>query len=143
FEESMKPKSIGKVLKLIAESYSNLKYVNISALEFSEILICNNIRFSPRLQHLDISFCKITDITIGEIVRFCSNLKYLNLRGYYKISKKTIDQLILLNLNIYIDNFVKTLTPSSLIRVVRKHLTQNNFASKHDFFLKPSESFRF
>ncbi|CAI2180897.1 9312_t:CDS:2, partial [Funneliformis geosporum] len=61
FEESMEPKSVGKVLKLIAESYSNLKYVNISVLEFSEISIYNNIHSSPRLQHLDISFCKITD----------------------------------------------------------------------------------
>ena len=32
FRESMKFESIGKVLKLIAESYPNLKYLNISAL---------------------------------------------------------------------------------------------------------------
>ncbi len=32
FRESMKFKFIGKVLKLIAESYPNLKYLNISAL---------------------------------------------------------------------------------------------------------------
>src|SRR3954466_10178815 len=32
FGESMKSESIGKVLKLIAESYPNLKYLNISAL---------------------------------------------------------------------------------------------------------------
>ncbi|RGB37470.1 hypothetical protein C1646_756900 [Rhizophagus diaphanus] len=60
FEESMKSVSIvsiGKVLKLIAESYPNLNY------------------------------CGITDKTIEEIVRSCHILKYLNLRGCYKISK--------------------------------------------------------
>ena len=153
----MKSKSIGKVLKLIVESYPNLNYFNISALcnsfaendeglcaiansyhkleclniskhtEFSEISICNIIHSCPRLQQLDLSFCKITDITIKEITRSCLNLKFLNLRGCYNISKKAVNQL---NPDIHVEDFMETLTPSDLIRVVRNHLTQNNVASK-------------
>ncbi|GBC10348.1 hypothetical protein RclHR1_09560002 [Rhizophagus clarus] len=93
----MKNESIGKVLKLIVESYPNLAYLNISTLcssfaeidigltaianschklkclnifkhtDFSETSICNVIRSCPRLQQLDLGFCKITDITIKEI----------------------------------------------------------------------------
>ena len=127
----------GKVLKLIAKSYPNLEYLNISALpgsfrsendiglsaiaqsyhkleylnisirkEFSEISICNVIRYCPRLQQLDLSYCEITDITIKEIARSCLNLKFLNLRGCYKISKEAVDQLVSLNPNINIVNFV-------------------------------------
>ncbi len=148
----------GKVLKLIAESYPNLEYLKISNLrrefwpkndigltaianschkleclniskhtEFSEISICNIIRSCPRLQQLDLSFCKITDITIEEIARSCLNLKFLNLRGCYNISKKAVNQL---NPDIHVEDFMETLTPSDLIRVVRNHLTQNNVASK-------------
>ncbi|GBB92483.1 hypothetical protein RclHR1_02010020 [Rhizophagus clarus] len=110
----MKYESIGKVLKLIAESYPNLKYLNISTLcngfaendkglcaivnschkieylniskrtEFSETSICNVIRSCPRFQYLDLSFCRITNITIEEIAKSCPKLKYLNLRGYYE-----------------------------------------------------------
>src|SRR6266540_3645589 len=148
----------GKVLKLIAESYPNLEYLKISNLrrefwpkndigltaianschkleclnifkhtEFSEISICNIIRSCPRLQQLDLSFCKITDITIEEIARSCLNLKFLNLRGCYNISKKAVNQL---NPDIHVEDFVKTLTPSNLIGVVRNYLTQNNVASR-------------
>ncbi|PKK59560.1 hypothetical protein RhiirC2_857296 [Rhizophagus irregularis] len=157
----MESESVGKVLKLIAESYPNLEYLNISALrnifrskndkgltaiadschkleclnisnrtEFSEISICNVIRSCPSLQQLNLSYCKITDITIEEIARSCPNLKYLNLRGCYIIRKEAIDQLISLNPNIYIKNFVDTLSPPDLIGVVRNHLTQNNVASR-------------
>ena len=136
----MESESVGKVLKLIAESYPNLEYLNISALrnifqskndkgltaiadschkleclnisnrtEFSEISICNVICSCPRLRQLDLSFCEITDITIKEIVRSCLNLKYLKLKGCYKISKEAIDQLISLNQNIHVKNFVETL----------------------------------
>ncbi|CAI2198550.1 9456_t:CDS:1, partial [Funneliformis geosporum] len=159
---------IGKTLKLIAKSYPNLEYLDISTLhgrfkiendiglsaianschnleylnisnrtEFSEQSICNVIRSSPRLQQLDLSYCEITDITIEEIARSCSNLKYLNLRGCYIvgyptyiISKEAIDQLVSLNPNIHVDNFVETLTPPDLIGVVINHLTQNNVASR-------------
>ncbi|PKK58181.1 hypothetical protein RhiirC2_796721 [Rhizophagus irregularis] len=148
----------GKVLKLIAESYPNLEYLNISNLrgefwlkndigltaianscykleclniskytEFSEISICNIIRSCPRLQQLDLSFCKITDITIEEIARSCLNLKFPNLRWYYNISKKAVNQL---NPDIHIEDFVETLMPPDFIGVVRNHLTQNNVASR-------------
>ncbi len=143
---------IGKVLKLIAESYPNLKYLNISNLyrefwpkndigltaianlyhkleclnifkyiEFSEISICNIIYSYSRLQQLDLSFCQIIDITIEEIFtkrlngRSYLNLKYLNLRGCYNISKEAVDQLILLNPNIHVNNFVDTITPSDFV----------------------------
>ncbi|CAI2183535.1 959_t:CDS:2, partial [Funneliformis geosporum] len=118
-------------LSAIANSCYNLEYLNISnRTEFSEQSICNVIRSNPRLQQLDLSFCKITEITIEEIARSCLNLKYLNLRGCYKISKEAIDQLISFNPNIYVDNFVDTISPSDLIGVVRNHLTQNNIASR-------------
>ncbi|CAI2197191.1 1076_t:CDS:1, partial [Funneliformis geosporum] len=55
--------------------------------------------------------------TIEEIARSCLNLKYLNLRGYYIINKKAMDQLISLNPNIHIKNYVETLMSSDLIGV--------------------------
>ncbi|GBB85901.1 hypothetical protein RclHR1_12340005 [Rhizophagus clarus] len=158
--EGSKDDHFGKTLKLIAKSYPNLEYLNISTLhgfksendiglsaianschrleylnisnrtEFSEISICNVIRSCPRLQHLDLSFCKISNITIEEIARSCLNLKYLNLMGCYKISKEAVDQLVSLNPNINIENFVNTITPPDLIGVVRNHLTHNNVASR-------------
>jgi hypothetical protein len=151
---------IGKTLKLIAKSYPNLKYLNISTLrglrgkndigltaiaelchkleylnisnhtEFSEQSICNIIRSSPRLQHLYLGFCEITDITIKEIARSCLNIKYLNLEGCIYISKEAVDQLVSLNPNIHVENFMETLTPPDLIGLVRNHLTQNNVASR-------------
>jgi Leucine Rich repeats (2 copies)/F-box-like len=147
----------GKTLKLIAKSYPNLEYLNISTLHgfksesdiglsaianschkleylnisghtgFSEIIICNVICSCPRLQQLDLSYCEITDITIEEIARSCPNLKYLNLRGCYKISKEAVNKL---NPNIHIENFEETLSPPDLIRAVRNHLVQNNVFSR-------------
>ena len=67
-------------------------------------------------------------MTIKEIVSLCLNLKYLDLKGCYKISKEAVDKL---NSNIYVENFVKTLTPSDLIEVIRNHLIQNNVTSRH------------
>ena len=125
---------IGKTLKLIAKSYPNLEYLNISTLrefrsvndtglteianschkleylnisnhtEFSEISICNVIRSCPRLQQLELRYCEITDITIKEIARSCLNLKYLNLSGCYNISKEAIDQLVSLNPDIHVES---------------------------------------
>ena len=59
-----------------------------------------------------------------------SLFKYLNLKGCANITKEAIDQLVLLNPNIHVENFVETLTPPDLIGVVRNHLTQNNVASR-------------
>ena len=80
--------------------------------------------------HLNLSFCGITDVTIKEISRSCLNLKYLNLEGCANITKEAIDQLVSLNPNIHIKNFVDTLSPPDLIGVVINHLTQNNIASR-------------
>ena len=112
------------------ESCHRLEYLNISnRREYSETSICNVIRSCPRIQQLDLSFCQITDITIKEIVGSCLNLKYLNLEGCNNISKEAVDQLVSLNPNINIVNFVDTITPPGLIGVVRYHLTQNNVTS--------------
>ena len=56
FGGSMKSESVGKVLKLIAESYPNLEYLNISALR--------NI-FRPKN---DKGLTAIADILVSEII---------------------------------------------------------------------------
>src|SRR5581483_2489377 len=84
----------------------------------------------PRLQHLDFSYCGVTNEIIKEIAGSCLNIKYLNLEGCNNISKEAVDQLISLNLNIHVDNFVEIITPPDLIGMVRNHLTQNNVASR-------------
>ena len=48
------------------------------------------------------------------------------MRGCYKISKKAIDKL---NPDIYVEDFVETLTPPDLIGVVRNYLTQPNIVN--------------
>ena len=58
---------------------------------------------------------QITDITIKEIAGSCLNLKYLNLEGCNNISKEAVDQLVSLNPNIRVENFVETLTASDFI----------------------------
>ena len=121
----------GSGLWRIAKSCHRLEYLNISnRREYSETSICNVIRSCPRLQQLDLSFCQITDITIKEIAGSCLNLKYLNLEGCSNISKEAVDQLVSLNPNIHVENFMETLTPPDLIGLVRNHLTQNNVASR-------------
>ncbi|UZO28384.1 uncharacterized protein OCT59_021910 [Rhizophagus irregularis] len=97
----------------IAQSCHKLEYLNISyRTEFLEPLICNIIRSCPKLQQLDLSFCQITDITIKEIASSCLNLKYLNLEGCNNISKEAVNQLISLNPNIHVENFVPIRVPS-------------------------------
>ncbi|PKY58651.1 RNI-like protein [Rhizophagus irregularis] len=97
----------------IAKSCHRLEYLNISnRREYSETSICNVIRSCPRLQQLDLSFCQITDITIKEIAGSCLNLKYLNLEGCNNISKEAVDQLVSLNPNIHVENFVPIQVPS-------------------------------
>ena len=121
----------GKDLYAIARSCHKLEYLNIShRTDICEQSICNVIRSCPRFQQLDLSYCRITDTIIEEIAGSCLYLKYLNLRGCYKISKEAVDQLISLNPNINIENFVDTITPPDHIGVVRNHLTHNNVASR-------------
>ncbi|GBB86835.1 hypothetical protein RclHR1_13290003 [Rhizophagus clarus] len=118
-------------LTAIAELCHKLEYLNISNhTEFSKQSICNIIRSSPRLQHLYLGFCEITNITIKEIAKSCLNIKYLNLEGCIYISKEAVDQLVSLNPNIHVENFMETLTPPDFIGLVRNHLTQNNVASR-------------
>src|SRR5207247_10570671 len=101
-----------------------LEYLNISNhIEYSETSICNVIRSCPRLQQLDLSFYQITDITIKEIVGSCLNLKYLNLEGCNNISKEAVDQLVSLNQNIHVENFVPIRLPSlDVIHKLVRHL---------------------
>jgi hypothetical protein len=171
FEESME--CVGKVLKLIAELYPDLKYLNITARcfscrhvrsgishfrhicqvrgkndigisaiatschkleyldishrrEFTETSICNVIRSCPRLQHLNLSFCRITDITIKEIASSCPNLKYLDLKGCENISKEAVDQLVSLNPDIRVENFVDLMDNPAVIERVMELLSRGH-----------------
>ncbi|GES86264.1 hypothetical protein GLOIN_2v1587390 [Rhizophagus clarus] len=132
FRGSMKPESIGNVLKLIAESYPNLKYLNISAL-------CSRFGNDKGLYAIANSCYKIECLNISRRTEFSethlncwfvSYIKYLNLEGCNNISKEAVDQLVSLNLNINVDNFVKIITLPDLIKMVRNYLTQNNVASR-------------
>ncbi|RGB23807.1 hypothetical protein C1646_773979 [Rhizophagus diaphanus] len=97
----------GEGLFAIARSCHKLEYLNIShRTDICELSICKVICSCPRLQHLSLSFCKITDITIKEIASSCFNLKYLDLEGCGNISKEAVDQLISLNPNVHVENFV-------------------------------------
>src|SRR6266496_6756974 len=116
---------------ILVEKRLSIEFLDFgSCVYVAETSICNAIHSCPNLQHLNLSYCGITDITIEEIGRSCPNLKYLNLEGCYKISKEAVDQLVTLNPNINIENFVGTIMPPDLIGVVRNHLTQNNVASR-------------
>ena len=68
FEESMD--CTGKVLKLIAESYPNLKYLNISALCNDQLAIHILAGFQVR---------PINDKGLYAIAKTCHNLEYLNI----------------------------------------------------------------
>ena len=103
----------GKGLYAIAWSYHKLEYLNIShRTDICEQSICNVICSCPRFQQLDLSYCRITDTIIEEIVGSCLNLKYLNLEGCNNISKEAVDQLVSLNQNIHVENFVPIQVPS-------------------------------
>src|SRR5436305_10362412 len=148
----------GKVLKLIAKSYPNLKYLNISALR-EEFKSENDIGLSAitqschKLEYLNISNrTEFSEISICNIIHSCLRLQHLNL-SFCKITDVTIKEIVSsclnlkyldlkgcykiskeavdkLNPNIHVENFVETLMPSDLIRVTKNHLTQNNIASK-------------
>jgi hypothetical protein len=109
----------------IAQSCHKLEYLNISyCTEILEPSICNIIRSCPKLQHLSLRFCEISDMTIKEIACSCLNLKYLDLKGCENISKEAIDQLVLLNPNIHVENFVGTITTPDLIRAISDLLSR-------------------
>ena len=103
----------GKGLYAIARSCHKLEYLNIShRTDICEQSICNVICSCPRFQQLDLSYCRITDTIIEEIAGSCLNLKYLNLEGCNNISKEAVDQLVSLNPNIHVENFVPIWVPS-------------------------------
>ena len=148
----------GKVLKLIAKSYPNLEYLNISALR-EEFKSENDIGLSAiaqschKLEYLNISNrTEFSEISICNVICSCLRLQYLNF-SFCKITDVTIEEIVSsclnlkyldlkgcykiskeavdkLNPNIHVENFVETLTPPDLIGVVRNHLTQNNIASR-------------
>ena len=80
FRESMKFKFIGKVLKLIAESYSNLKYLNISTLynrfwSKNDIDLIAIMNLYHKLECLNISkYIEFSEISICNIICSCPRL---------------------------------------------------------------------
>jgi hypothetical protein len=52
------------------------------------------------------------------------------LKGCYNISEETVDQLILLNPNIHVENFLKSSAPPDFIESVRNYLIQSNIDNK-------------
>src|SRR3989440_1972759 len=103
----------------IAKTCHKLEYLNIAyRTEITEHSICDIIRSSPKLRHLDISFCEITDMTIKEVARLCLNLKYINLRGCY-ISKEALDQL---NPNTHVEIFRGPFDNQAVIEQVIRQL---------------------
>ena len=102
-----------KGLCAIARSCHKLEYLNISYhTEIIGISICDIIHSCPRLQHLEFSYYEVTNEIIKEIASSCLNLKYLKLEGC-DVSKEAIGQLVSLNPNIHVENFVCTITPAS------------------------------
>ncbi|PKY57078.1 RNI-like protein [Rhizophagus irregularis] len=101
---------------LTVEKHLNVeKHLSVEYLDFgrcvyvAETSICNAIHSCPNLQHLNLSFCGITDVTIKEISHSCLYLKYLNLEGCANITKEAIDQLVLLNPNIHVEDFMNSM----------------------------------
>ena len=129
-----------KGLCAIAWLCHKLEYLNISYhIEIIGILICDIIHSCPRLQHLKFSYCKFTNEIIKEIASSCLNLKYLKLKGC-DVSKEAIGQLVLLNPNFHVENFVYTITPPSLCEysemyVVSRRLRMSVNASRDIKFI--------
>ena len=126
-----------KGLFALANACRKLEYLNIShRTDICELSICNIIRSYPRLQQLNLNFCKISDITIKEIAGSCLNLKYLNLKGCSNISKEAVDQLVSLNPNIHVENFMLIRIPSpnngvlDVIHELARHLGIPHDASR-------------
>ncbi|PKK58969.1 hypothetical protein RhiirC2_857556 [Rhizophagus irregularis] len=98
------------LIKIAVEKRLSIEFLDFgSCVYVTETSICNAIHSCPNLQHLNLSFCGITDVTIKEISRSCLNLKYLNLEGCANITKEAIDQLVSLNPNIHVENFMNSM----------------------------------
>ena len=79
FKENMKFKFISKVLKLIAKSYLNLNYLNISALcsnfAKNDKSLCTITQSYYKLKYLNISnYIKFSEISICNVICFCLKL---------------------------------------------------------------------
>ncbi|UZO00606.1 uncharacterized protein OCT59_011728 [Rhizophagus irregularis] len=95
---------------LNVEKHLSVEYLDFGRCVYvTETSICNAIHSCPNLQHLNLSFCGITDVTIKEISHLCLYLKYLNLEGCANITKEAIDQLVLLNPNIHVEDFMNSM----------------------------------
>jgi hypothetical protein len=137
FGGSIKSKSVGKVLKLIAKSYPNLEYLNISAL--CNIFQSKNdkgltaiAQSCHKLEYLNIAYrIEFTEQSICAIIRSCPKLQQFDL-SFCKITDIVIEEIASsclnlknlnlegcyriskeaidqLNPNIHVENFVETL----------------------------------
>ncbi|GET00265.1 hypothetical protein GLOIN_2v1790945 [Rhizophagus clarus] len=103
FEGSMD--CTGKILKLIAESYPNLEYLNISAIHGSfnsenDKGLCAIANSCHRLEYLNISnHTEFSEISICNVIRSCPRLQYLDL-SFCKISNITIEEIARLCFNL-------------------------------------------
>ncbi|UZO15800.1 uncharacterized protein OCT59_007215 [Rhizophagus irregularis] len=66
-----------------------------------------------------------------EIASSCLNLKYLKLEGC-DVSKKAIGQLVSLNPNFYVENFMCTITPPSLCEYPRMYVVSRRLRMSVD-----------
>ncbi|RIA91038.1 hypothetical protein C1645_822613 [Glomus cerebriforme] len=150
FRESMKSESIGKILKLIAKSYPNLNYLNISALcnSFAENDegLCIIVNSYHKLECLNISkHTEFSKISICNIIRSCPRLQQLINLSFYRITDISIEEIASscfnlkyfnlrrcykiskkavdkLNPNIHVENFMKTLMLSDFINAFNNFL---------------------
>ncbi|PKB96281.1 RNI-like protein [Rhizophagus irregularis] len=89
---------IGKTLKLIAKSYPNLEYLNISALRLrfkseNDIGLSAIANSCHRLEYLNISNrTEFSEISICNVIRSCPRLQHLDL-SFCKISNITIEEI--------------------------------------------------
>ncbi|PKK55243.1 hypothetical protein RhiirC2_802976 [Rhizophagus irregularis] len=95
------------------------------------LLICDIIHSCLRLQHFEFSYCEFTNEIIKEIASSCLNLKYLKLEGC-DVSKKAIGQLVSLNPNFYVENFMCTITPPSLCEYPRMYVVSRRLRMSVD-----------
>ena len=109
----------GKILKLIAKSYPNLEYLNISALRLrfkseNDIGLSAIANSCHRLEYLNISNrTEFSEISICNIICSCPRLQHLNL-SFCKISNITIEEIARSCLNL------KYLNLRGVIKLVKK-----------------------
>ncbi|PKY62089.1 RNI-like protein [Rhizophagus irregularis] len=96
FEKSIDP--TGKTLKLIAKSYPNLEYLNISALhegfqQNNDIGLTAIANSCHKLEYLNISRCtEFSETSMCNVIRSCPRLQQLDL-SYCGITDKTIEEI--------------------------------------------------